>query len=177
MLGAVCVDADLEADLAAMDFSCTGGGDPLLVTYRLPIGTENFNPVMADDAILLAGEPWMETPPDAACADLPQARIGDDARNITVSLRGATREMIPMMGNETMVLSTFTTARELERQFSVLEPEQETTTLLALDWTPEEDTDRPVAAGGTVAHFWFVLRDGRGGIDSTTRALCVSPAL
>jgi hypothetical protein len=177
VVGAVCVNADLVVDLGSMDARCTGAGagEPMLVTYRLPIGTENFNPVMADDGIALAGMPWPETPSIAGCADLPQARIGDEVRVISVSLRGATREPLLDGGNETLVLSHFTTARELERQYSVLEGDQDTTTPMMIEWTPEEDADRPVPAEGAVVRFWFVLRDGRGGLDSATRALCLMP--
>jgi hypothetical protein len=178
VLGAVCVGADLDADLASGEARCVGGDarDPMLVTYRVPIGTGNQNPLIAADAITLGGEPWLETSLITPCADLPQARIGDEMRMIAVDLGGAGREPLED-GPETLVLSHFATARELERQYSVLEPVQDpAATPMEVEWTPElDEDDPPLPADGAVVRFFFVLRDDRSGAAFTTRAICLRP--
>lgn len=178
VLGAVCVGGDLDADLISGEARCVGAEarDPMLVTYRVPVGTGNLNPVLADEAITLGGEPWPQMPLIAPCADLLQAQIGDAARMIRVDLSGAGREMLED-GPEALLLAHFTTERELERQYSVVEPEQDpAATPLEIEWTPTvEEGDPAPPAEGRVARFFFVLRDDRSGAASTTRALCLRP--
>ena len=76
-------------------------------------------------------------------------------------------------GREVVTLSHFTSGGELERQFSAWEgdgvawPEG-----AELEWTP---TEIGPATDGTLVRFWFVARDGRGGLAYTTRAVCVVP--
>ena len=41
-----------------------------------------------------------------------------------------------------------------------------------LEWTPSELSPGPE---GALVRFWFVARDGRGGLAYTTRAVCVVP--
>jgi hypothetical protein len=148
----------------------------MLLTYRVTIGTGNTNPVLPAEAITFGGDAWPEAPVIAPCDDLPQARVGDEARKIAVSLAGAGRETLDD-GPEVLLLAHFATARELERQYSVLEGEQDpATTPLEVEWTPElKEDDPPVPAEGRIVRFFFVLRDDRGGTTSTTRAVCLRP--
>ena len=82
-------------------------------------------------------------------------------------------EVNPNYTREVITLSHFTSGGELERQFSVWEgdvvamPEGS-----EIEWTP---TDITPSADGTLVRFWFVARDGRGGLTFTTRAACVVP--
>lgn len=102
------------------------------VTASVPIGTDNHNPSLAGATVESTSDSLSVTIP-------PDVRERDDA---------------PLQ------ISTFTTAGELERQFTVLDGGA---TTAQIGWTPPQD--------GTTAHFVIVLRDGRGGLDAITREL------
>lgn len=75
---------------------------------------------------------------------------------------------------EEMLLSHFTTAGKMERQFSVIESKEPERTEMLVDWIlPEKEL---IAAEGQVVRFFFVLRDGRSGVDWTERFACLLPA-
>ena len=90
--------------------------------------------------------------------------VADDARESFTRADGTS-------GREVITLSHFASGGELERQFSVWEgdavalPEGS-----EIEWTPTAITP---SADGTLVRFWFVARDGRGGLSFRTRAACV----
>lgn len=72
--------------------------------------------------------------------------------------------------SETITLSHYTTAGDLERAFSAVDlslPAPQ----VAVTWI----APTTVPSDGQLVRFYFVLRDGRGGTDWTKRALCVVP--
>jgi hypothetical protein len=74
---------------------------------------------------------------------------------------------------ESLQISRFTTAGKLKSQFSFVEAtNDDAMTSVDVTWEAPETAD--VAAVGSAVTFIFVTRDNRGGMDSTTRALCVT---
>ncbi len=142
----------------------------------------NRHPVLADDFATLAEERW-ESPaaalPATGCASLaggptlPLVPVSKTAQRLLLRVADTERESFVRTdgseGKEIITLSQFTSGGDLARQFSVFEgdvaPDAE------VEWTPDLAAD----PGGTLVRFWFVARDGRGGVASTTRAVCVVP--
>lgn len=95
------------------------------------------------------------------------ARDGKE-HTLSIALNDANRETLDATP-ETLLLSWFTNAGELNQHFSVLEGEQAEDAPLTITWTaPTADT--PI--NNESATFTGVLRDQRGGIAITTRNLC-----
>jgi len=73
---------------------------------------------------------------------------------------------------EALRLSFFTTAGELAGQFRVVESDDPSSAPESrVTWTPPAPADVPDV--GLEVHFTVVVRDLRGGIDWTTRTVCV----
>jgi hypothetical protein len=77
---------------------------------------------------------------------------------------------------ETLELSAYATAGELERRFIVLEPDAKTSGgLLKDDWMwkmPKKEREL-VGKNGKLVRFFFTILDRKGGFDVTTRSLCI----
>ena len=142
----------------------------------------NRNPALGDDFATLAEERW-DAPADAlpatGCAamagnpSLPLVTVSKDPQRMLLRIADTTREEFVRTdgsdAKEVVTLSHFTSGGDLKRQFSVFEgdvaPDAE------VEWTPDLTADPT----GTLVRFWFVARDGRGGVGFTTRAACVIP--
>jgi hypothetical protein len=163
---------------------CTGGGGTTAsVSIRLQLGAEtNHNPV-ADRAFTFDGQAW---PPLAAgddpCLMGPHVSPGTKDHAIGNLTLGADREFytamigdpqVAMPVRETLQISQFTTAGELKSQFSFVDAaDANTTTTVDVKWNAPKAAAVPAA--GLPVTFTFVVRDGRGGIDWTTRVACVA---
>jgi hypothetical protein len=168
VFGAVCGDGEVLE--TADGWSCPGSDFGSRVSLSLAIGTENRHPSLEAESIFLDGAIWPALVLDAPCQPLLKAgsrhvlsiRISADDRD---ALEQQT-EIDPAY--ERLTLTHVTTDGDLERPFSLLEP-QALPDALDVSWTaPARSELLPV-------RFWFVLRDGRGGADFVERSVCVEP--
>jgi len=79
----------------------------------------------------------------------------------------------PMDAREVVQISHYVTAGILARQFSAIEGLEDTTDPSTIDWLAPDPDDVP--STGRVVHFWWVVRDLRGGAASIERTACVVP--
>ena len=187
-VGLVCSDGAPTLTPGSMMPSCSAGttrSTTLLYTLALARAEvpANHNPELGADFATFDGVLW-EPPADAlpatGCAALtgggalPLVPVSMTVKLIRLVVADAQREsVINVDGSpvtEAITLSHFTSDGELERQFSVFEGV--TAVPSEIEWTPTKLTP---SADGTLVRFWFVARDGRGGLAFTTRALCVVP--
>lgn len=130
----------------------------------------NRHPDLPPDAVRFDGEPWPEA--GTGCGSSSPEIAADDAEHtIRVLVPDAAREALPDGLRETLQLSHFTTAGELDRQFSVVEAEAPAGDA-ALDVSFVAKRGHATPDGRTV-HVYLALRDSRGGMSFTKRALCM----
>jgi hypothetical protein len=142
----------------------------------------NHHPNVANDVLLLDGVPWTAVPagdsggPCDATSGLPVIAAGREEVAIRLVTDGDDREVaVPAAGGaavpEELQLSSFATGGELEGSYDDI-PSTDVAPDAAFEtsWTAPAVKDLP--AGGLVVQFHFVVRDGRGGLDWTHRALC-----
>lgn len=202
--GVICAGGPV-ADPAAAEWQRCGsaasdGGasvDETDVQLTIPVqvgDAGNASPSLGDDAITLGGAAWSSGAGDlnlsasgGPCADdssQPQvARVDDQKHEVVVEIDAADRERIaPAAGDhaspvrEGAQLSAFATLGSFQTQFrSVLAEDEHPTTPLDFKWTPPSKADAALDTEGRLVRFVFVLRDGRGGLDVTTRTLCLVP--
>lgn len=189
--GIVCSNGTPALDPAMMLPTCGAGSTrSTTLTYTLALAKDgvpaNRNPTLAADFAELDDvlwEPAADVLPATGCAALagdaalPLVRVSAVAKLIRLFVADAERESFVRSdgtnGRETITLSQFTTGGELERQFSVWEGDAVALPDgTELEWTP---TGIVTDASGALVRFWFVGRDGRGGLTETTRAVCVVP--
>lgn len=187
LVGQVCSNGTPVFAMGEAPPTCSAGATratSFLATISLAReGTApNRNPVLADDFAILAEERW-EAPADSlpatGCASLagrpslPLVTASTTEQRLLLRVADTEREAFTRTdgseAKETLTLSQFTSAGDLSRQFSVFEGERAPDA--ELEWTPDLTPDPT----GTLVRFWFVARDGRGGVTSTTRAVCVVP--
>ena len=163
--------------------SCTGGsGNTASVSIPLQLGDEtNHNPV-ADRAFTFDGQGWAPLAAgDDPCVVGPHVAAGTKDHVIGNTSQGTDRESYTaMLGDppvatpvrETLQISQFTTAGELKSQFSFVDgADANASTTVEVKWSAPKAAAVPAA--GLPVTFTFVVRDGRGGIDWTTRVACV----
>lgn len=144
-------------------------------------GSSNGNPSLSDDLFQQGGSEWTSTPDPWALPPkcgatsgtpaVPIVSAGTGALDLSLSLLGDDRESTPE-GREALTLASFSTAGELDRPFSVVESDDASDPPV-ISWAFELPKSAPVE--GRLVLFHFVMRDGRGGTDFATRALCVVP--
>ena len=195
MLGAVCADGTLGFDPTATLPTCTGpgaSGTPVRFTVPVtPAGeTPNHHPVLSNDVLQLGGADWdPATATAAAAGDACDAATGLPVVTATAAGTEAVKQEIRIVSDgddretftptgktvaelEELQISNFTTAGKFESSYAAIfatdtRPDADVT----VKWTPPAAAD--LAGGGEVAVFHFVVRDLRGGLDVTSRALCV----
>jgi hypothetical protein len=183
VLGIICAGGQP----ASIDSPCMGPGmEATRVDFYLHVpatGDPNHNPSLAQAELSWNGAPWTLPPSELLdktdCSlvsqDVPRVRTGSVGHAIRATFADADREPLSSEntldpGRETLALSHFSTAGELARPVSILEPTDATNTL-AVTW----DAPETAATQGTLTRFYFVARDLRGGVDWTERAVCVEP--
>jgi hypothetical protein len=142
----------------------------------------NHNPV-ADHGLTFDGQPWPALAAGAdPCATGPTVTAGTEDHEVSLTTLGADRESytvsfgdppVPTPKREALQVSFFTTAGKLKSPFVFVEaadPNPETPASLHWNAPKIEDVTAP-----TPVTFTFVVRDGRGGTDWTSRAACVTP--
>jgi hypothetical protein len=191
LMGAICAGGDLSIDAATMIPSCRGAGASGTNTvFVVPVqrGDEtDHHPSLGDDRLQLGGADWPVTAtaaagePGAACdasAGMPMVAAGAGKQTIRLVSNANDRETYlsgePAVAKlEELQISQFTTAGKLKFSYSSIpatdaRPDAD----VEIMWDPPAATEVP--ATGVVVEFHFVVRDLRGGIDWTHRALCLT---
>lgn len=169
VLGLVCRDGVVTG----LDDTCPGERERVL--FELVVGGDNANPRLADATLTLDGTPW-PAPSDlanGACAaeDLP-APSGAKLQ-VGLTLAGSDRDPIEDPTGlappyEPLFVSQFSTLGHFARPLSVIEGTSDDFEI-SVSWRAPDD------AAGERARFYFVVRDGRGGVDWSARTLCLVP--
>jgi hypothetical protein len=173
--GVVCPDAAAEVDGNGGARCADGPGDAVGFEFDLSgPGQDNNNPNFTADSLTLDGAPWTATDGAAACAALLPVQAGSSHR-LGVHMQDTDFDALRQVNaedpaRETLLLSQFSSRGTLAHTFVSLTP---STPELAseVSWDAPSKADE----GGTVAYFYFVIRDSRGGEDFAVRALCVGP--
>lgn len=173
--GTICASGAPVIDPAGGLAECDDGSRAELVSQHVFIaadGATNHNPQLAAAPIALGGAPWPAA--GAGCDGLPIVAAGGPRQVLGVTFTAADRETYvagDAPAREELQLAAFATAGELLQQHNYVDADDERpTSTVAIEWDPPGRGDVP--AGGRVA-FHFVVRDLRGGVDATTRALCI----
>jgi hypothetical protein len=173
--GVVCPDSIAELEGNAGARCADGPGQAVGFEFDLAgPGQDNGNPNFTADSLTLDGASWGATDPMAPCASLPQV-AADSTHSLGARMQEADFDALTPANaedptRETLLISQFSSAGKLAHTFASLTP---STPGLA----SEVSWDAPSRAdgGGMVVHFYFVVRDSRGGEDFAVRALCVGP--
>jgi len=194
MRGEICADGTRGVDANTATGTCAGAGaSGTSVQFVVPVAldgaTANRHPVLANDVIQLGGVDWDPATATAAAAGdacdattgLPVVAAtpaGKDAvkSEIRIVSDGDDREMFTPAGKtapelEELQISNFTTAGKFESSYAAIfatdtRPDADVT----VKWEPPRAAD--LRGGSEVVVFYFVVRDLRGGLDWTSRALC-----
>jgi hypothetical protein len=187
LFAAFCASGVPVAAPAGVEPSTTRCPDPnehpLLASMELPLrrGTDNnVNPSFEAATFSFDGEIWPEldelADAELTCDDrpklLPSVRASSSAHTIELRLPSDLSEPLQSRtphspSRETLQLAHFTTGGDLERAYSTMNVDGR----VSLTWTHSQNA----TAGARPIRFYFVLRDGRGGLDWRRRALCVLP--
>lgn len=192
MFGEVCADGALGFDAAGGAPTCAGPGASgtdarFVVPVRLDGGTPNRQPNLANDALQLDGAPWDAATSAASAGDPCDASAGlpvvvapasgDVEHPIRLVSDGDDRESYTPAGAGAPVLedlqfSNFATDGKFESSYAAIPPSDTRPDAdVTMKWVPPVRADVP--AGGEVVSLTFVVRDLRGGLDLTSRALCL----
>ncbi|HEX2660288.1 MAG TPA: hypothetical protein VHU40_18530 [Polyangia bacterium] len=184
MLGAICEGGAPGVGGDGLPTCGAGTTSANVARFQLPDATGNRHPQFGDDAIEFEGTPWTAHATGDAGAPCDEAsglpvvtadvdkehrfRVITDANDReSYTPAGATAPAL-----EALQMSSFSTEGELSGQYTAVEPtDTRPDADLSGKWTTPAAKDVPPA--GLTVHFHFVLRDGRGGLDITDRALCV----
>lgn len=174
--GLICADSALY--LAADGSQTCASGSAKELGFEFPLGgadEANRNPRFGDEAFELDGEPWLASL-EASCDAVSVRQVSaKSAHAIRVTFTDDDFEALSRPtaidpGRETLLVSPFSTAGELDHGFVSLSadtpPEQR-----RVNWTAPALAD----ASSILVRFYFVVRDARSGEDFTSRALCVVP--
>lgn len=151
VLGLLCDTAVANTGAGWPEGSCRGG-KPNHFSFEVARGEANRHPSLERDELRVDGMVWDEQ----ACVAPASAHV------VTWSVAEANLEA-DTDGNEELLLAHFVTGGELERAYSLVSLDARSA---SVEWTaPPEASDET---------FYFVARDQRGGVDWSTRSLCVS---
>jgi len=201
--GVICAGGAVGDPAAPVWSRCAAGTDDGLATVDetdvrltvwLQLGeTGNAPPSLAGAAITWAGDAWQSGAGDstftssggpcAGDASMPQVvRADDEEREVVVTIDAAAREPTGATAagspgsREEAQVSAFTTLGSFATQFgTVTSSDERAATPVRFKWTAPSASDAKLDAEGRVVRFVFVVRDGRGGLDATTRTLCLVP--
>lgn len=160
-----CSSGNAELAPDPLDWSCSDGSEPVKVSFDAwTAGDEtNQNPELAASS-LFVGEQQLaleEIGMVPSCdADVPRVKT-NTTETMRLTLPETAREETD--SGEALQISHFSTSGLLERQFSILDVEEDLT--VSIDWeTPEEP--------GPAKHY-VVVRDGRSGVSWLSSSVCV----
>lgn len=185
LYGRICAGGTPTVDPQTSLPGCTNGAPGTSVSFAFPLQgaqSSNRNPV-ADRGLTFDGQPWPPLPAGAdPCMVGPRVKAGMEELPLTFATAGSDREAYstligdppaPTAAREPLQISNFATSGEFKSPYAFVEgddPNESAVASAAWSAPPaaEITADTPVV-------FTFVVRDGRGGMDWTTRAACVTP--
>jgi len=182
--GIVCVAGTPE--LSESGARCVGDGAVgTVVLFDLPLARasdgsdDNQQPDLTDTGFALDDVPWTATSADpSGCASqaLPEVRADEQEHDITIELGPSARELHlgpdRQVVYEELQLSHFSSAGELSRQFTFVEPEDDRERpRVSVKWTAPRASE--LLGDTQTVRLILVVRDLRGGIALSERALCV----
>ncbi len=171
--GVVCPNDTATLDTNENPSCANGPGEPIAFEFDFAgPGEDNQNPQFTPNSLTLDGSTWPAPDTSAACDALPQITLGSThifgvalVDNDFDSLVQTTKEDPK---RETLLLSQFSTTGKLAHLFVSLTP-QTLTSSTSWDAPSKADPSAPIT------HFYFVIRDSRGGEDLAERAVCIAP--
>ena len=173
--GVVCPNgaAQLTADGGA---NCANGpGDAVAFEFEFAgPGQDNENPNFTADSLTFDGSTWPASDAQAGCDALPRVHVKTE-HGLGVQMQDGDFDALVQMNSadptrETLLVSQFSDSGTLAHTFGSLDPSTPGLQSTA-SWSAPPSAD----ANGAVVHFYFVVRDSRGGEDFATRAVCVVP--
>jgi hypothetical protein len=184
LFGRICDTGAPDFDPAGNPTCTDGPGTTASVAIRIQTADViNHNPT-ADHGLTFDGATWPVLFAGAdPCVTGPTVAAGTEDHELALMTEGTDREAytanigdppVPTPEREALQVSFFTTAGKLKSPFVFVEakdPNPETPA--SLHWNAPKIAD---VTAPTPVTFTFVVRDGRGGVDWTTRAACVTPA-
>ena len=184
LYGRICVASAPTFDAQSGLPGCTDAGDGTTAAVSVKLEDAdypNHNPV-ADHGFTFDGQPWAPDAGGDPCAAGSRVKAGTDEHVIGMVSDGADRESytalagypaVPTALREALQISEFTTAGKLKPGRSFIEAaDVAPQTTSEVKWTTPKPEDVTAAQAVT---FTFVVRDDRGGVDWTTRSVCVTP--
>jgi len=174
VLGAICASGTPVIDEMTSAASCDDGSLADLVSQHIFIardGATNHHPNVGDAPFTLAGTTW-DASDAPGCDGLPEIAAGAERVDLDVAFAPSDRETYAVIGEpaperEELQVSAFVTAGEFAQQYAYVESDAP----VGVEWTAPSASEVP--AEGLRVTFSFVVRDLRGGVDATTRTLCV----
>ncbi|MBV8762257.1 MAG: hypothetical protein JO257_33510, partial [Deltaproteobacteria bacterium] len=176
--GAICASGTPSIDARTGVASCSDASHAVIVSQHVFIARDaatNHNPNLAGAPFTVAGDSWDATDSDACDATMPVVKAGSERVLIGVTFQASDREtFVGSAGTERegLQLAAFATAGKIQQQHTYVEADDaRDESPIALEWDAPKAADMPT--GGLRVKFAFVVRDMRGGVDATQRALCV----
>lgn len=173
--GAICASGTVSFDAATATAACDDGSRVDRISQHVFLTTPdatNHNPNIERAPFTVDDASWVQA---SGCDALPQVKAGSDRKVIAVAFADSDLELFASESEESredLQLAAFATAGEVVQHHTYVDPEDgRSVTPVALEWDPPSADDVP--ADGLRVKFHFVVRDMRGGIDATTRELCV----
>lgn len=175
-----------EPELTSAGARCTGeGADGTTLVYELALARaadgsdENLAPELSQTVLRFDEQAWTTTNLEApSCVDqgLPTFHADEKEHDIDIELGGDVRELTSSGDDdavfEELQLSHFVTAGELSRQFSFVEPtDQSERPKVRVKWTAPKA--KKLVGDSQTASLTLIVRDMRGGIARTERVFCI----
>jgi len=189
VLGAICTRGQPVPDIERQTVNCQDG-EGITLDLSIPLQLEeltNHQPTFGDFFFNNTLWPAMAAPStaegcaaNASSAQLPVLSAQSDNPLIGISVPASARETFTTTDSaeerrEVALVSHFTTLGAMERRFSVVEADTaDDPANLGVAWDLKE-IQGSVSEQGTLARFYFVLRDQRGGVTWSERYACVTP--
>jgi hypothetical protein len=187
LLGVICADGTAELGASWSETDCVGAqAQKTYVNLDILVareGESNHNPSVADLPIQLDGQAWPAADPtlleQTDCQNLPGdvPHVAPGSGEHLLRFEPADRDREPLEVDhpldpprETLILSHYATAGQLDRPYSAIDPEDRISPIIVPWEAPSTAT-----AEGRLVRFYLVARDLRGGADWTVRALCLQP--
>lgn len=176
MSGVVCPDDSAELGSDGQAQCSSGPGDAMAFEFDFAgPGEDNDNPTFTPDSLTLDGATWSASAADASCPGTLSAVHAGTNHDFGVQMQDSDFDSLLQLSpqdpsRETLLVSQFSDAGQLANTFSSL-----TSATPGLRSDVSWGAPTTANASGAIVHFYFVVRDTRGGEDFATRALCVVP--
>ncbi len=180
VLGAICASGNPVIDEQTHTASCDDGSQADAVSQHIYVASDartNHNPNLVDAPFTVAGTTWDPSDEKGCSEGAPVIAAGSGKTLVGIVFASSDRESFvvpadPTPSREALQLSEFATAGKIKQEYTYVESDDaREVSPVAFEWTPPAASEVPGA--GLPVTFNFVVRDRRGGVDATTRELCV----